>query len=194
MRHHSLAGSIAFAEAASTIMSFASVWFTTTQKSIIGLTDPVKDFVAEKVIYPILSHKPYVAGTNDADMEKARDKASMFFKGVIMIGTDFTVTVPMQMLAEGDCSRNALKQAAKGKAFGIGTTLVTLEILNRTMPGIMRKVEDEIIKRLPQCMKTEQADGSDLQKEIANLSVVAIPSAVISGIVSYLTQKKGMER
>ena len=188
MHSHKLCFSIATAETVSTITSFGAVWLTTSQKNMVAFLEPAKNFLAEKILYPLCGGK-----TNE-DKEKAIDKASVLLKGVIMMGTDFVTTVGTQMIVEGELSKRECIKAAKGKLLGMTASLITVEILNKSMPGIMQKVEDEIIKKLPQFTKKEPLDGSDLDKEIANLIVIAIPSSIISSMVSYLTQSRGMGR
>jgi|GEM_PF-6078467 len=179
MRNHSLLPSIAFAESLSTITSLGTVWFTTTKTNVCELIEPVKEFLAEHIFFPVSQNK-----------EQAKDCASMFLQGFIMLGMDFTTTITGQMLAEGEFSRKELQKAATGKAFGVGTTLVTLELLKHSFPDLMEKVENTIIQHLPDFMKQELKENPEGQKEIAHMLVIAIPSTVISALVSYFTQRK----
>jgi len=193
MKHHSLGGSIAFAESTSTVVALGVVWLITAQKNMVNFLAPAKEFVAKKIIYPFICGKPLPDGTIDSEenyMAKAREKASSLLKGVIMVGTDFAVTVAAQAIAEGDFSAHEFQKAAKGKGAGLGTTLVGLEALKVTMPKTMENFENKVIDSLPSCCKHESADGSDLKRELASFSIIAIPAAIISGIVSYMTQSR----
>jgi len=119
MKHHSLGGSIAFAESTSTVVALGVVWLITAQKNMVNFLAPAKEFVAKKIIYPFICGKPLPDGTIDSEenyMAKAREKASSLLKGVIMVGTDFAVTVAAQAIAEGDLAHMNFKRLQKAKA------------------------------------------------------------------------------
>jgi len=191
LKHHSLGSSIAVAEGVSTAAEVGAVWLLGENDHLI---EPVRDFVAKRIIYPCercmgedTSKTPHQGKYDPELLEKARKRASLLVKGTIMMAAGFATHVPTQMAMEGRFDAREIKKVVMGKGLGVGATLVSLWLAEKARPGIVGEAEDKLKKVLgrPECPPGEKGEACRRQDDFCKLLVLDIPSSVMSGLVNY---------
>lgn len=108
-----LAASIAFAEAASSVVSIGAVIATMHKPELVA---PIQHFVADRIVYPVMKAMNSEQLPEDALREKANERGSLLTKGAVMVGTGFASHLPIQLAMNGGFHMKEFKQAALGKS------------------------------------------------------------------------------
>ena len=188
--HLSLGKSIAIAETVSSAASLGAVWLVGRHPQMIA---PAKQFVAEHVLYPIMSKQLTASSTQeekDSLMKKAVDRASLFLKGIVMVSASFATHIPTQMALEGKCDLKEFKKVVLGKSIGLTAATGALALVNVMKPGVIGKVEDTIADTLSHCTNTTSQDECAANKELCKLMLIDIPSSLFAGLVNYQLTKR----
>ena len=186
----SLGKSIAVAELSSSVASLGSVWLVGRNPQIIK---PAKQFLAKHIFYPAMAgNTPPECEQSKIDelIKKAEQKASVFLKGIIMVGASFASHIPVQMAMEGRHDMQEFKKVVIGKSVGIGGALGALSLINYLNPGSIERVEDAIGSSLFHCHQGKSEEACEADKELTKLMVIDVPSSIIAGLINYQLTKR----
>jgi hypothetical protein len=153
---------------------------------------PLRDFIAERFIYPVMANKAVHADIDKSDplLDKARDRATMLVKGGVMVAAGFASHIPIQLALEKQFDPKSFKQVFMGKGAGLGVALGSIAIVNSVMPNLLPAVQKLLCPVLAPFMPQCDDHGYSAAKTACQLMTVEIPSSVISGFVNYGITKR----
>ena len=157
---------------------------------------PLRDFIAERYIYPVMANKAVHADIdkNDPLLDKARERATMLVKGGVMVAAGFASHIPIQLALEGQFDIQSFRQVFMGKGAGLGVALGSILILNSVVPALIPSIQKLLSPVLAPFMPQCGDHGYSAAKVACQLMTVEVPSSVISGLVNYAITKHAVSK